>query len=549
VRNHLKPAILIVIPARGDSKGIPRKNIRSMNGKPLISYAIQTAKKSIYQADIVVSSDDAEINSMAQKFNAQTINRNKALAQDATTLDPVIYDAFQQAQSINDKKYDLIITMQPTSPLLEVNSLDKAIKEMLDNAEIETILSAIDDRHLCWTTENDKFVPAYEARVNRQYLPAKFRETGSFLITRSTIISENNRIGKNVSLAILSPEEAIDIDTYQDWNLCEYLLRKKKILFVLTGYNEVGLGHIYRGLLLANEILDHEIHFLVDAKSQLGYDVIAAKNYPVSIQKEANIIDDIKQLDPDLVINDILDTDAQYMQALKKADFKSITFEDLGEGRQYADLVINAMYTPVDKETSKNHYYGHHYFCIRTEFLLTPKKKLTKEVKRVLLSFGGVDPNDFTMKVLDAIYEYGAASSIVIDVIAGMGYKNSEALSRFEKINFYRNVSNMSDFMLKADIAFTSGGRTTYELGALGIPTIVLCQNERETTHVFACAENGFLNLGLGYHVSNEKILETFQHLVTSFEAREQAHRLMLKQDIEGGKHRVVNLIKAIIQN
>lgn len=549
MRNNLKPTILIVIPARGDSKGIPRKNIRSMNGRPLISYAILTAKKSIYQVDIVVSSDDAEINSIAQKYEVQTINRNKALAQDATTLDPVIYDAYQQAQSINNKSYDLIVTMQPTSPLLNTSSLDNAIGEMLADAEIDTVLSAIDDRHLNWTIENDKFIPAYEARVNRQYLPANFRETGSFLITRSSIISENNRIGKNVNLAILSAEEAIDIDTYQDWNLCEYLLRKKKILFVLTGYNDVGLGHVYRGLLLANEILDHEIHFLVDDKSQLGYDVIAAKNYPVSIQQEENIIDDINKLSPDLVINDILDTTSVYMQALKKAAYKSITFEDLGEGRKQADLVINAMYTPAEEESIEHHYYGHHYFCIRTEFLLTPKKILTKDVKRILLSFGGVDPNDFTMKVLEAIYDYCIASSITIDVITGMGYKKSETLRRFEKINLYRNVSNMSDYMLKADIAFTSGGRTTYELGALGIPTIVLCQNERELTHVFACEANGFINLGLGYKISNDEISKTFRDLAQSFEAREQAHRLMLKQDIEGGKHRVVNLIKEIIKN
>lgn len=544
-----KPSILIVIPARGDSKGIPRKNIRSMNGRPLISYAIQTAQKSTYQADIVVSSDDAEINSIAQKFKVQTINRNKALAQDATTLDPVIYDAFQQAQKINNKNYDLIVTMQPTSPLLKVTSLDKALSEMLDDNTIDTVLSAIDDRHLNWTTKDDKFVPAYQARVNRQYLPANFRETGSFLITRSSIISENSRIGSNVNLAILSAEEAIDIDTYQDWNLCEYLLRKKKILFVLTGYNEVGLGHIYRGLLLANEILDHEISFLVDSKSKLGYDVIAAKNYPVAIQQEENLIDDINKLSPDLVINDILDTNAPYMLALKKAGYKNITFEDMGEGRQHADLVINAMYTSADSENVQNHYYGHHYFCIRTEFLLTPKKTLTKKVNRVLLSFGGVDPNDYTMKILETIYDYCVANAITIDVIAGMGYKKSDALSRFEKINLYRNVSNMSDYMLRADVAFTSGGRTTYELGALGIPTIVLCQNERELTHVFACEANGFLNLGLGYQVSNEKVLEVFQSLVHSFEARERAQRLMLTQDIEGGKHRVVNLIKEIIKN
>ena len=75
-------------------------------------------------------------------------------------------------------------------------------------------------------------------------------------------VTENNRIGSKVSLFLfLDDSENIDIDTFQDWAICEYLLKKKKILFVLTGNSIAGLGHVYNSLLVANDILNHEIHF------------------------------------------------------------------------------------------------------------------------------------------------------------------------------------------------------------------------------------------------------------------------------------------------
>lgn len=85
--------VLAVIPARGGSKGIPRKNVRLMHGKPLIYYSIQNALACSYIDDVVVSSDDEEILSIAAMYGAKAMNRNSALAQDAVTLDPVIYDA------------------------------------------------------------------------------------------------------------------------------------------------------------------------------------------------------------------------------------------------------------------------------------------------------------------------------------------------------------------------------------------------------------------------------------------------------------------------
>ena len=537
--------ILVIIPARGGSKGIPRKNLRALAGNPLIYYSIKNALSSKHKPDVYVSSEDSEILSIAQKIGAKTIKRNTNDAEDATTLDPVIFRAWQKAQAIEQKTYELVITLQPTSPLLKVESLDNAIGKLIENPELDTIISAVNDTHLTWKTENGSYKPNYEKRVNRQQLPPVYKETGGFLITREKNISESNRIGKNVALFILSDKESIDIDSYADWGLCEYYLKRKRLLFVVSGYQEIGLGHVYNTLLLANDIVDHEVIFLVDEKSQMAFDKINSKNYPVYKQAEADIVEDIKKLSPDIVINDMLDTDKSYIQALKAQGCKVINFEDLGQGAKLSDLTINAIY-PED-EVIPNHYFGFKYFVLRDEFILTPPSPVKENVNTVLLSFGGVDPNNYTQKVLSAIYDECQVRNIRINVVTGFGYRQLESLEAFQDIQIYSNVQNISDYMRQADLIFTSAGRTTYEIASLAVPAIVLAQNKRELTHFFANAEHGFVNLGLGTLVDNQKILETFLHLVENRVQRQYMSRLMSECDLVSGRNRVVSLIKQVI--
>lgn len=537
--------ILVLIPARGGSKGIPRKNLRALAGNPLIHYSIKTALSSKHKPDVYVSSEDREILSISNKLGAKTIERNVADAEDVTTLDPVIFNALKKIQEIEHRSYDLVVTLQPTSPLLKVGSLDCALDKIIENKEVDTIISAVNDTHLTWKIENESYKPNYHERVNRQLLPPVFKETGSFLITRTENISLDNRIGEKVELYLLSDKESIDIDTYADWGVCEYYFKRKRLLFVVSGYKEIGLGHTYNTLLLANDIVDHEIVFLVDNKSQMAFDKIKSKNYEVYKQRNADILDDIKLLEPDVIINDKLDTDKEYILSLKKRAYKVINFEDLGAGAKWADLTINAIY-PED-EVIPNHYFGYKYFILRDEFLLTPRSNINPKVESVLLSFGGVDPNNFTYKVLASIYEECRKRNIIIKIVTGFGFQKSETLKKFAGVEIYNNVTNISDYMREADLIFTSAGRTTYEIASLAVPAIVLAQNKRELTHLFANAEHGFINLGLGKFVEESKILDTFVNLIDNFKHRKYMSQLMSSCDLVSGRKRVLSLIKEVI--
>lgn len=539
--------ILVIIPARGGSKGIPRKNLRSLAGKPLIAYAINTARQSIYKPDVYVSSEDKEILTISQKLGAEIYERPKKLSKDLITLDPVIYDAYEQISLKKNKEYELIVTLQPTSPLLKTASLDAAISFLLENKFYNTIMSCVKKVGLSWGFEENKFVPNFKKRLNRQELPPTFYETGGFLICTKETIRPNSRLGENVYLHELDHKEGIDIDDYDEWNLCDYYLKQKTILISTIGYPEIGLGHIYNTLLLANRILNHKIIFLVDDKSELGYNKIAAQNYEVYMQQEADIKTDIFKLNPDVVINDRLDTTLDDMNALKEAGILVINFEDLGEGSKEADLVFNAIYP--EKEKLPNHHYGPDYFCARDEFLLSPIKKVTKKVQQVLITFGGTDPNNLTKKTLEAIYPYCKENNIEIKIVLGLGYSAEASLSQYKDLEIKKNIPNISEYMVGADLVFTSAGRTTYELALLGIPTIVLAQNDRELTHFFAYEENGFVNLGLGKLLSTKKIKSVFEEKVNNFESRKQMHSLMMRHNIRNGISSVIKLINERIMN
>lgn len=537
--------ILTIIPARGGSKGIPRKNLSILNGRPLISYAIKIALGSRFLPDVVVSSDDEEILQLATKLGAKIHQRDALLAEDACTLDPVIYDAYQSFCK-DQSQYTLIVTLQPTSPILRSSSLDQALEQMLQNPEIDTLISAREDTHLTWHMDNGRYVPNYVERVNRQYLRKVYRETGAFLITRPAIISAATRIGQNVELFLLAGGEEIDIDTYEDWSLCEFFLRRKEVLFVVAGHNEIGLGHVYRALLLASGILNHRVRFLVDRNSLLALEKISESNYEVFMQQEADILADIDRLSPDIVINDILDTDPDYILALKNRGRTVINFEDLGKGSQHADLVVNALYP--EQQVLPNHYFGNSYFCARDEFIYSKIKKIERTVSQVLISFGGVDTSNLTHKVLKSIYRYCSDRKITLKVVLGLGYGLYDSLSEFVDADIRQNVRNISEEMLAADIVFTSAGRTVYELACIGTPTIVLAQNRREMTHFFASLENGFKNLGLGVKLSQNDILEAFMALEGDVQERRQMNKNMLSHEMRNGRNRVLQLIQKTIE-
>ena len=533
--------ILALIPARGGSKGIPKKNLRLMNGKPLIAYAIENAKKSKYIRDVFVTTDSKEIEEVSKLYGAAVIKRDNELSSDLVTLDPVIYHAMLKAEKETGKFYDAVITLQPTSPLLNVETLDSAIEYFI-SGNFETVISVVNKPHLAWGVKDSELVPLYSERKNRQELTPQYLETGAFVISKRNVVVPESRIGSKTSVYEISEVESIDIDDRNDWLLAETLLKRKKIIFRVEGHLKLGLGHIYNCLTLAFSMMEHDVLLVISKNSREGIEKIKASNLPYRIiESDADIDALINEFKPDIWVNDCLDTDEKYIRHLKSIIPRVISIEDLGSGIKEADAVINALYDDVHV------YSGWEYVCLRDEFQIESPNIFKQEVSKVLIMFGGTDPANLNKTLYEIILKItDKYKNIKFEFITGLGYKNKEngVVTREEKNIFvYPDVPRVTKYMREADLAITSQGRTIFELAAMRIPAIVLSQNEREQTHFFAQMENGFLNLGVGAKVDSVLIENTLEWLVSTAIVRKNMYEIMGKYDLRKGLKRVKNII------
>ena len=320
-------------------------------------------------------------------------------------------------------------------------------------------------------------------------------------------------------------------------------MTKKKILFAICGNKKLGLGHIYNALSIVDGLNGFEIIFFVE--SDLAFKKIRSLGYNVKICKN-NIVQNILSYNPDMVISDRLDTSKRYINSLKSNKIKCVNFEDLGAGAKEADIVFNAMYP--QKIPMENEFVGPDYFILRKEFTKEKQIKIKNKVKKILIAFGGTDPQNLTLFVLEAIYRFCMSCNIRISILCGFGYNNYHTIDKFKNINILMDVKNVAEIAVDSDLIFTGGGRTTFEMASLGIPTIVLTQNDRELTHLFSSSENGFLNLGLGVNNSKKNILKEFSNLCDNKELRLKMSSLMKRNDLTKGRIKVINLIKALIK-
>lgn len=533
---------LCIIPARGGSKGIPRKNLRGLAGKPLIAHVIETAR-SVEKIDVVVvTTDDEEIAATAARHGAEIIMRPAHLAEDDVTMEPVVAHALEESEARHAITFAVVVTVQPTSPLLSTRTLTHAIERFAAHPELDTLLAAREERHLSWSRTDGGFVPNYTERKNRAHLPPVYHETGAFFLCTGEILRRTGqRFGTAVDIMVVPAEEAVDIDDNIDWALAEAILTRRRVAVVVAGNRHIGLGHVYRVLALASDLARHEIAFFVEPESHLAAERIRSVNYAVVEDTWPVLLERIGEYAPDVVVNDTLDTTVETIQQLRATGARIVSFEDLGPGADLADAVVNALYP--ERHVRENAYHGSDYFVARDEFVYAPTKQIVDDVRRVLVTFGGTDPGDLTRAVLAAIGEECHDRGIRIDVVLGPGYPEDRVLEQPQHVSVYRDVLSMADRMLEADIVFTSAGRTVYEVACLGIPAIVLAQNPRELSHFFASADNGFVNLGLGTDLQPEEIRRELVRLVERPEARRLMHERMMVHDLRSGRARVVDLI------
>jgi len=235
-----KRETIVIILARGGSKGIPRKNITDLCGKPLISYTIEKALEvsKIWNLEVLVSTDDKEIKAISEKYGAWCpFLRPKELAEDNVTSYPVVKHALSEAELISGRKYKYIVYLQPTSPLWETKDLVSCLN-ILSSSNFNSVVAVTEvDTHpfrMKRITSGGNLInyidQGFEDMRPRQVLPKVYRRAGSIYASkRDVIVNKGTLVDENCYGYLVSRESAVDIDTKVDLLTVKSLLESKQI--------------------------------------------------------------------------------------------------------------------------------------------------------------------------------------------------------------------------------------------------------------------------------------------------------------------------------
>jgi N-acylneuraminate cytidylyltransferase len=221
--------IVSIIPARGGSKGIPMKNLRVLNGKPLLDYSVNASINSKLIDMTIVSSDNQRILHRAKRLGVRTIKRPKKISTDAASIEDVIMHCLQQIKKENNYTPDVIILLQNTVPLRTTKHIDDAIRFFVKR-RYDSVLSGFNSHQFFWKREKNRAIPINynpRRRPNRQQFKDQFIENGAIYITKySSFIKTKCRVSGRIGLYEMPSEMSIDIDIESDLTKANQIMRK-----------------------------------------------------------------------------------------------------------------------------------------------------------------------------------------------------------------------------------------------------------------------------------------------------------------------------------
>lgn len=234
--------ILGVIPARGGSKSVPRKNIKFFAGKPLIAWTIEEAKKSKYLNRLIVSTDDEEIAEIAKSYGVEVpFLRPKEISGDMATDVEFLNHALDFLKEKEDYEPEIVLRLPPTSPLRTEAHIDEGIEVLLNNPEADAarpVTESPKHPYKMWQLGSggylESFLPQSFTKMDephnmpRQALPKVYIHTGAMDVMRlKTIRNFKSTSGKKLAYFFMKPEDSVNIDSLSDFEFAEFLMKKR----------------------------------------------------------------------------------------------------------------------------------------------------------------------------------------------------------------------------------------------------------------------------------------------------------------------------------
>ena len=230
-----KPYIVAIIPARGGSKSIPRKNIRTLNEHPLIAYSIAAGQASKHVDRVLVSTDDEAVAAVALRYKAEVpFLRPSELAQDQTTDLPVFLHALEWMKSHEGAMPDIVVQLRPTSPFRPRDCVDGAIETLLRDNQADSVRGVTpsgQNPYKMWRLDGSLMKPLLETdfaepyNMLRQALPETYWQTGHVEVIRTrTLVDQGSMTGNHIAPYVIDPAYALDLDTLVQWRYAEFMM-------------------------------------------------------------------------------------------------------------------------------------------------------------------------------------------------------------------------------------------------------------------------------------------------------------------------------------
>ena len=224
------PTYIAIVPARGGSKGVPRKNLQYCAGKPLLSWTLEAAIKSNRLDEIILSTDDEEIAQIGLDYNVRVVQRPAELASDVAQTEPVMLHALDQLVD-KDSHIKGVVLLQPTSPLRTGEHIDDAIHHF-EQTGADSLVSVCENHHFFWK-DLDNLVPLYDYqnRPRRQDIQKQdiwYRENGAIYISeKSGFYSNKNRLFGKIVPFVMNSAESLEIDSVDELITADGLLKHR----------------------------------------------------------------------------------------------------------------------------------------------------------------------------------------------------------------------------------------------------------------------------------------------------------------------------------
>lgn len=540
--------IIAVVPARAGDREVPYLNIKKLGPLPLIAHTLLQARESRYIDRLIVSTDDDQVAQVSEEYGAEApFRRPVDLAGDIPHIQTVVAHAVEFIEAKDSVRFDAVVTLQATSPFRTARQIDEAIELLFrenDGVEgFDSVISLKEVRNLTWHMPKGKLEPLFEKEGRREDLKPLYLEDGAIRAFRREALDAPERLGERVGHVLMDKLSALTVHDIYDFWLAEKLVHLPRVLFRVDGGASMGMGHVYRSLAVAEALssVSHaDVCFLMGADLAEGVQHVSRAGHAVRVLpgdatsaggELSAIIRAIQDYSPNIIVNDRPFLEKDYLKSLAELGASTInlvdSLDDIETPSELASVIISTM---QQEQVDLDDYYGGPAFAIlRDSFQERARSEtaIPESGRRVVLSFGGSDPQGLTLKALSALDPLlETLPELEVTAVLGPAFAYGRELEELvETLGFeprvLRNVEHMADIFFEADLVVCSGGMTVFEIAALGRPGIVICQNAREKKRMEEFSRYGtILHLGLGTEVELGALRDAAASLLVDGERR-----------------------------